>query len=174
MVPDDPTSASGVWELPTPKSVSREGRGQQGELRCFLLSSGIGPPALRWGLLPSIAQEGQRCYPRKDGGGAVWPAHLGKLRVQEGPFLHHLEGIHWSAPGTSQSLSFNLTVPLQVASGMQATCMSPRFSLPFTGCSRHGEYKGVGVERCLRLVYSYSIIISFSVWLWASKKILKP
>ena len=103
MVPDDPTSASGVWELPTPKSVSQEGRGQQGEPRCFLLSSGIGSPALRWGLLPSIAQEGQRCYPRKDGGGAVWPARLGNLRVQEGPFLHHLEGIHWSAPGTSQS-----------------------------------------------------------------------
>ena len=68
MVPDGPTSASRVWELPTPKSFSWEGRGQQGELRCFLLSSRIGPPVLRWGLLPSIAQESQRCYPRKDGG----------------------------------------------------------------------------------------------------------
>ena len=62
-------------------------------------------------------------------GGGVWPTHLGNLRVQEGPFLHHLECIHWSAPGTSQSLSFNLTVSLQVASGMQATCMSPRLCL---------------------------------------------
>lgn len=83
MVPDDPTSASGVWELPTPKSVSREGRGQQGELRCFLLSSGIGPPALRWGLLPSIAQEGQRCYPRKDGGDSSGDPVLGLKNLFE-------------------------------------------------------------------------------------------
>lgn len=107
-------------------------------------------------------------------GRAFWPARLGNLRVQEGPFLHHLKCIHWAAPGTSQSLSFNLTVSLKVASGVQATCMSPRLGLPFTGCSRHGQYKGVRVERCLRLIYFYSIIISFSIWLWVSKKILKP